>query len=60
MFARLAAVSTLVFAALAAAGSSGNCNTGPVQCCNSVESVRVPYASITPPALACLSLACAG
>ena len=36
MFARVAAVSTLAFAALAAAQS---CNTGPIQCCNSVESV---------------------
>ena len=33
MFARLAAVSTLAFAAIAAAGS---CNTGPIQCCNTV------------------------
>lgn len=36
MFARVAAVSTLAFAALAAAQS---CNTGPIQCCNNVESV---------------------
>ena len=36
MFARLAAISTIAFAALAAAQ---NCNSGPVQCCDSVESV---------------------
>ena len=37
MFSRVAVFSTLSFALLAAAGS---CNTGPVQCCNSVEEVR--------------------
>ncbi|RDX47330.1 fungal hydrophobin [Lentinus brumalis] len=36
MFARLAVVSTLSLALLAAAADS--CSTGPVQCCNSVES----------------------
>ncbi|RPD55308.1 fungal hydrophobin [Lentinus tigrinus ALCF2SS1-7] len=38
MFARLAVVSTLSFALLAAAADTGSCSTGPVQCCNSVES----------------------
>ncbi|KAI0738054.1 fungal hydrophobin [Daedaleopsis nitida] len=34
MFSRATIVSTLAFALLAAAG---NCNTGPVQCCNKLE-----------------------
>ncbi|KAH9910194.1 fungal hydrophobin [Epithele typhae] len=37
MFARLAVVSTLAFAALATATK---CNTGPVQCCESMESAN--------------------
>ncbi|KAI1785643.1 fungal hydrophobin [Ganoderma leucocontextum] len=37
MFARLAAVSTLAFAVLAAAWGEGECNTGPMQCCDSIE-----------------------
>ena len=42
MFARIAVVSTLSFAYLAAAAdaNTGSCSTGPVQCCNSMESVR--------------------
>ena len=43
MFARLAAVSTLAFAVLAAAADS--CNTGSMQCCNHVEDVRGPFSS---------------
>ncbi|KAI1785645.1 fungal hydrophobin [Ganoderma leucocontextum] len=35
MFSRLAAVSALAFAVLAVA--AGDCNTGSMQCCNSVE-----------------------
>ncbi|KAI0738077.1 fungal hydrophobin [Daedaleopsis nitida] len=37
MFSRTAVFATLSFALLAAAD---NCNTGPVQCCNSVESAH--------------------
>ncbi|KAH9915289.1 fungal hydrophobin [Epithele typhae] len=37
MFARLAVVSTLAFAALAVATK---CTTGPVQCCESLESAN--------------------
>ena len=39
MFAPIVAITTLAFAAVASA-ASGSCNTGPVQCCNSVERVR--------------------
>ncbi|KAI0806679.1 hydrophobin [Fomes fomentarius] len=39
MFSSVAVVSTLVFATLAAA-ADGSCNTGPVQCCNSLESAN--------------------
>ncbi|TBU28171.1 fungal hydrophobin-domain-containing protein [Dichomitus squalens] len=42
MFSRLAVVSTLAFALLAAAG---NCNTGPIQCCNSLENTDTAAAS---------------
>ncbi|KAI0806682.1 fungal hydrophobin-domain-containing protein [Fomes fomentarius] len=38
MFARLAAVSTLAFAALATA--QGSCSTGTVQCCESLENTN--------------------
>ncbi|KAI0713741.1 fungal hydrophobin-domain-containing protein [Earliella scabrosa] len=38
MFARVAALSTLAFAAFAVADA--HCNTGPVQCCNSLESAN--------------------
>ena len=38
MFARLATISALAFAVLAAAADS--CNTGSMQCCNHVEDVR--------------------
>ncbi|KAI0713753.1 fungal hydrophobin-domain-containing protein [Earliella scabrosa] len=39
MFSRLAVFSALAFAAgaLAVPAPSGSCNTGPVQCCNSLE-----------------------
>ena len=42
MFARLAVLSALSFAVFAAADhtGTGSCSTGPVQCCNSMESVR--------------------
>ena len=43
MFARLAAVSTLAFAAIAAAGS---CNTGPIQCCLEVTEAKNPVAAL--------------
>ena len=44
MFARLAVLSALSFAVFAAADhtGTGSCSTGPVQCCNSMESVRPP------------------
>ncbi len=46
MFARLAAISTLAFVALAAAG--GKCNTGDMQCCDSLADVRtLPPSSLT-------------
>ena len=51
MFARLAAISTLSFVALAAAGvvprQAGSCNTGAVQCCNSLENVRLLFSAVT-------------
>ena len=43
MFARLSVVSAVVFAALAAAQ---HCNTGPVQCCNSVQKASDPATSL--------------
>ena len=43
MYARLAAVSTLAFALLAAADK---CNTGPVQCCNDVTTAKDPLAKV--------------
>ena len=44
MFARLTVLSALSFAVFAAADhtGTGSCSTGPVQCCNSMESVRPP------------------
>ena len=47
MFARLAVLSALSFAVFAAADhtGTGSCSTGPVQCCNNMESV-----SFEPPA----------
>ena len=45
MFSRVAAIATLAFVAVAAAGDS-KCNTGPVQCCNKLESVRIAYRSL--------------
>ena len=44
MFSRLAVFSALAFAAgsLAVPAPSGSCNTGPVQCCNSLEEVFHP------------------
>ncbi|KAI8974217.1 fungal hydrophobin-domain-containing protein [Trametes punicea] len=39
MFARLAALSALALPLLVAAQ---NCNTGPVQCCNTLESANSP------------------
>ncbi|KAI0713767.1 fungal hydrophobin-domain-containing protein [Earliella scabrosa] len=39
MFSRVAAIATLAFVAVAAAGDS-KCNTGPVQCCNKLESAN--------------------
>ena len=44
MFSPLAAVSTLAFAVIAA---TGNCNMGPIQCCNIMVSVR-PLPSAMP------------
>ncbi|KAI0806667.1 fungal hydrophobin-domain-containing protein [Fomes fomentarius] len=41
MFSRIAAIATLSFAAFAAAApAAGSCSTGPVQCCNSLESAH--------------------
>ena len=44
MFVRIALLSALSFAGFAAADhtGTGSCSTGPVQCCNSMESVRLP------------------
>ncbi|KAI0677539.1 fungal hydrophobin [Trametes maxima] len=43
MFARLAAVASVLALPLLAA--AGHCNTGPVQCCNSVQSADSAAAS---------------
>ena len=42
MIARVAAVTAFfAFPLLALAGGVGDCNTGPIQCCNNLEDVRV-------------------
>ncbi|EEB89374.1 hypothetical protein MPER_12537 [Moniliophthora perniciosa FA553] len=49
MFARAAAFTLATSAIFAAAspvpGGSGSCNTGPVQCCNSVQAANSPAAA---------------
>ncbi|ESK95428.1 hydrophobin [Moniliophthora roreri MCA 2997] len=49
MFARAAAFTLVTSAIFAAAspvpGGSGSCNTGPVQCCNSVQAANSPAAA---------------
>ncbi|RDX54517.1 fungal hydrophobin [Lentinus brumalis] len=40
MFSRVAAVASLVALPILAVAADGSCSTGPVQCCNSLESAN--------------------